>query len=89
LEIPAGPINLQRLFYWHVFKIFYQQRLTLQEMNHVNFDWYMPQNAHRQTLEQVREWCKALSLHIEHEFVEEAGISIIAKKAGKPQSANS
>jgi len=87
LEIPAGPINLQRLFYWHVFKIFYQPQLTLDEMNHVNFDWYAPLNAHRQTPEELREWCNALSLHIEHEFLEEAGISIIARKAGHAQPA--
>jgi arsenite methyltransferase len=85
LEIPAGPINLQRLFYWHVFKIFYQPELTLQEMNHVNFDWYAPLNAHRHTPEELREWCKSLGLHIEHEFLEEAGISLIAKKAGSAQ----
>ncbi len=24
LEIPAGPIDLQRLFYWHVCKMFYR-----------------------------------------------------------------
>jgi len=84
LEIPAGPINLQRLFYWHVFKIFYQPALTLQEMNHVNFDWYAPLNAHRHTPEELREWCGSLGLHIEHEFLEEAGISIIARKTAQP-----
>ncbi len=87
LQIPAGPINLQRLFYWHVFKMFYQPRLTIEEMNNVNFDWYAPLNAHRHTPEELREWCAALSLHIEHELVEEAGISIIAKKTDAPRPA--
>jgi len=82
LEIPAGRINLQRLFYWHVFKAFYQPGMTLDEMNNFNFDWYAPKNAHRQTPEQVRAWCRDLSLAIEHERIEEAGISIIARKAG-------
>ena len=80
LDIPAGPINLQRLVYWHVFKAFYRQDMTLDEMNHINFDWYAPVNAHRQSIEEVRDWCAGLSLSIEREVVEDAGITIIAKK---------
>jgi arsenite methyltransferase len=49
-------------------------------MNHLNFDWYAPKNAHRQSPEQVRRWCAELGLAVEHEHVEEAGITIIAKK---------
>jgi hypothetical protein len=49
-------------------------------MNHVNFDWFAPKNAHRQTAEEVRSWCDALNLTIEHERLEEAGITIIARK---------
>jgi ubiquinone/menaquinone biosynthesis C-methylase UbiE len=53
LDIPAGPIDLQRLFYWHVFKAFYRPDFTLDEMNHINFDWYAPRNAHRQSAAEV------------------------------------
>jgi SAM-dependent methyltransferase len=81
LEIPAGRINLQRLFYWHVFKAFHRPEMTLEEMNHINFDWYAPKNAHRQTPAEVRSWCADLSLAIEHECIEEAGIAIIARKS--------
>ena len=49
LGIPAGPIDLQRLFYWHIFKAYYRPDWSLEEMNHVNFDWYAPKNSHRQT----------------------------------------
>lgn len=80
LEIPAGRINLQRFIYWHVLKTFYQPALTLDEMNNVNFDWFAPKNAHRHTAEEVRRWCEGLSLVIERERVEEAGISVIARK---------
>ena len=79
LDIPAGKINLQRFFYWHVLKAFYRPEMTLDEMNHINFDWYAPKNARRHTVEEVREWCKTLNLDIEHEFAEEAGISVIAR----------
>lgn len=80
LDIPAGRINLQRFFYWHVLKAFYRPDLTLDEMNHINFDWYAPRNAHRHTENEVRHWCADLSLRIEHERIEEAGITIIARK---------
>ena len=80
LNIPAGKIDIQRLFYWHVFKAFYRPEMNLDEMNHINFDWYAPKNAHRQTPEEVRTWCADLNLAIEHERVEDAGITIIARK---------
>jgi SAM-dependent methyltransferase len=79
IDIPAGKINLQRFFYWHVLKAFYRPEMTLDEMNHINFDWYAPKNARRHTVEEVRSWCKTLGLEIEHEFAEEAGISVIAR----------
>ncbi|MBO6769762.1 MULTISPECIES: class I SAM-dependent methyltransferase [unclassified Thalassospira] len=80
LDIPAGKINLQRLFYWHVFKIMYRTDLTFDEMQHINFDWYAPKNAHRHSIEEVRGWCEEAGLVIEREHVEMAGISIIARK---------
>ncbi|WP_040301329.1 class I SAM-dependent methyltransferase [Afipia clevelandensis] len=81
LGIPAGKIDIQRLFYWHVFKAFHQPQMTLEEMNHINFDWYAPRNAHRQTPEDVRDWCASLGLVIEHERIEEAGITVIARRS--------
>jgi len=80
LKIPAGKINLQRFFYWHIFKAFYRPDMTLDEMNHINFDWYAPRNAHRHTIEEVHGWCARAGFTIERERVEEAGITIIAKK---------
>jgi SAM-dependent methyltransferase len=80
LDIPAGKINLQRLFYWHVFKAFYDPNLTFDEMHHINFDWYAPKNAHRHTIEEVRQWCEENNLEIRHEKEELAGITCIAAK---------
>jgi arsenite methyltransferase len=82
LNIPAEKIDIQRLFYWHIFKAYYRPDMTLDELNHVNFDWYTPRNAHRQTPEQVRAWCSEIGLEIEHERIEPAGITIIARKEG-------
>lgn len=80
LGIPAGRISVQRLIYWHVAKAFYHPDLSFDEMNHINFDWYAPRNAHRQSPEEVRGWCIEAGLEIEREVVEEAGITIIARK---------
>jgi arsenite methyltransferase len=82
LGIPAGRINLQRLVYWHVFKAYYKPEFTLEELNHINFDWYSPANAHRQSEEEVREWCERAQLVVEREHVHEAGITIFARKPG-------
>ncbi len=78
LGIPAGRINLQRLFYWHVVKAFYRPDYSMDAMNHVNFDWFAPRNAHRQSPEQVRQWCAEAGLTIMREQVEDAGITIVA-----------
>lgn len=80
LGIPAGRINVQRLFYWHVAKLFYHTGLTFDEMNHINYDWYAPANAHRQSPEEVRGWCADCGLSIEREVIEDAGITIVARK---------
>ena len=81
LDIEAGKINIQRLFYWHVLKCFYRPDFSLDEMNHINFDWFAPKNAFRQTPEEVRGWCNEADLKIEREKIEEAGITIVARKS--------
>jgi arsenite methyltransferase len=80
LGIPSGKIDIQRLFYWHVFKAYYRPEFSLDEMNHTNFDWYGPKNAHRQTVEEVKKWCVDLGMKIERLVEEPAGITVIAKK---------
>jgi arsenite methyltransferase len=80
LGIPAGKMDLQRFFYWHFCKAFYRSDWTLDEMNHVNFDWYRPTNCHRQTPEQVRAWVTQNGLEIVKWDTREEGISVIARK---------
>jgi SAM-dependent methyltransferase len=80
LGIPAGRINVQRLFYWHVAKTFFHPDLSFGEMNHINYDWYAPANAHRQSADEVRAWCAESGLSIEREVIEDAGLTIIARK---------
>ena len=80
LGIPKGPIDLQRFFYWNVCKLFYRPEYTLDEMNHINFDWFRPLNCHRQTPEEVRRWCEEAGLEVERMDVQEAGITVIARR---------
>jgi arsenite methyltransferase len=85
IGIPAGQIDIQRLFYWHVLKAFYRPDLTFDEMHHINYDWFAPANAHRQSPEEVQKWCAEGGLDIERENLQEAGITIIARKRqGRP-----
>ena len=80
LGIKAGRYDLQRFFYWNIAKAFYRPDLSFDEMAHINFDWFAPLNAHRQSEQQVRQWCADAGFEIEREVVEEAGITVIARR---------
>jgi hypothetical protein len=80
LGISAGEIDIQRLFYWHVFKAFYKADWSLDELNHINFDWYRPHNCHRQTPEEIKEWCRHAGLEIEHMDEQESGLTVVGRK---------
>jgi len=81
LGIPKGTYDLQRFFYWHVCKAYYRPEFSLDEMNHINFDWFRPKNCFRQTPDEVRAWCERAGLQVETLRVEEAGITVVARKA--------
>jgi arsenite methyltransferase len=80
LGIPAGRIDLQRFVYWNICKLYYRPDWTPDEMNHVNFDWFRPLNCHRQTPEEVRRWCEEAGLAIERMDVQQAGITVVARR---------
>jgi arsenite methyltransferase len=86
LGIKRGPIDIQRFFYWNVCKTFYRPDFTVDEMNHINFDWFRPLNCHRQTPEEVRRWCAEAGLEIERMDVQEAGITVVARRPGETRS---
>lgn len=80
LGIKAGRYNLQRLIYWHVAKLFWNENFSFEANNHVNFDWYAPRYAHRQTEAEVRGWCAESGLEIVHFDGQEAGFTVRAIK---------
>lgn len=81
LGIPSGPIDIQRLFYWHVWKAYYRSDFSLDEMNHINFDWFTPKYAHRHSEEEVNSWCADLGLIIQNIQIEDAGITVLATRS--------
>lgn len=80
LGIKAGRHDVQRLIYWNFAKLFWNENLAFEENVHINFDWYRPRYAHRQTEEQVREWCEEARLDIRHLHDSEAGYTVRAVK---------
>jgi SAM-dependent methyltransferase len=80
LEIPKGKYNLQRLLYWFFIKMYYDEKFSIDEMNHINFDWYRPLNCHRLSPDEIKGWLKNLELEKLRFYVEESGITVIARK---------
>jgi len=78
LGIPAGTYDIQRLLYWHFAKMFWNPELSFEENHHINFDWYHPAYAHRQSEEELRSWCRDLGLEIKHFDGQESGFTVRA-----------
>ena len=53
---------------------------SLEEMNHVHFDWFRPLNCHRHTKEEIISFCEEAHLKIEHLNVQKSGITVVARK---------
>ena len=78
LEIKAGSYDVQRLIYWKFAKLYWNSALSFEENVHINFDWYRPTYAHRQTEDQVRTWCAEANLEITRLHDSEAGYTVRA-----------
>ncbi len=79
LGIPKGPIDLQRLFHWHLFKCFWNEEFDFFTNNIVNFDWYHPEYCFRFEPDEFRAWF-AEGWEIRAWDVQESGISCRARK---------
>ncbi len=79
LGIKKGPIDLQRLFHWHVFKCFWNDEFDFFTNNIVNFDWYHPEHCFRFEPDEFRAWF-AEGWDVQAWDVQEAGISCRARK---------
>ena len=81
LGIPKGVYPVQRLFYWYFCKAYHRPDYTIEELQHVNFDWYRPLVCHRQSPVEVEGWCGTVGLSIERLHVDDAGISVVARRS--------
>jgi SAM-dependent methyltransferase len=84
LGIAAGRYDVQRLVYWHFAKLFWNESLSFDENNHVNFDWYHPRYSHRQTEDDLRRWCRDNDLEITRFDAQESGFTVRAVKSPAP-----
>ena len=81
LGIPAGRHDVQRLIYWHLLKLFWNDDFSFEQNNHVNFDWYAPRYAHRHTDSDVRRWCADANLTVEYlDTTDQAGLTLHARR---------
>jgi SAM-dependent methyltransferase len=80
LGIPAGEHDVQRLIYWHFAKLFWNEAWSFEENVHLNFDWYRPRYAHRQTADEVRQWCADAGLTITRFHEQESGFTVRVTK---------
>lgn len=81
LGITAGTYSVQRFIYHFFMKCFWNDENSFEDNAVINYDWYGPELATRHTLEEVREWFLANDLTIEHEFVDEYGITVRGQRS--------
>jgi SAM-dependent methyltransferase len=81
LGIKAGEEDVQRLIYWNFAKLYWNDALSFEENVHVNFDWYRPRYAHRQSEAEVRSWCTEAGLSIERFHEQQSGFSVVAVRS--------
>jgi ubiquinone/menaquinone biosynthesis C-methylase UbiE len=80
LGLRAGEHDVQRIIYWHFAKLYWNETFSFEENVHINFDWYRPWYAHRQTAEEVRNWCAKGGLSIEWFHEQDSGFTVKAIK---------
>jgi SAM-dependent methyltransferase len=80
LGIRRGTYDIQRFVYWNFAKVYWNDSLSFEENVHVNFDWYRPQYAHRQTAAELRAWCDEFNLRVDWFHEQDSGFSVRAVK---------
>jgi arsenite methyltransferase len=80
LGIKAGHHDVQRLIYWNFGKLYWNPDIPFESNVHINFDWYRPQYAHRQSEPELRQWCDEAGLRIERFQDQDSGFTVVAVK---------
>jgi len=75
LGIKAGEHDIQRLIYYTMFKCYWNGAMSFDDNVLINYDWYHPVYAWRQTEEEVRGWLAEAGLVLTHMDVSDSGIT--------------
>jgi SAM-dependent methyltransferase len=76
IGIEAGEYDVQRIFYHHFFKCFWNPELSYDENVAINYDWYHPQLCTRHTIEEILGWFADADLTVVHQLVDHYGITV-------------
>jgi SAM-dependent methyltransferase/uncharacterized protein YbaR (Trm112 family) len=76
LGINAGETDIQRFIYWTFLKCYWNDELPFDENTIVNFDWFVPEHAHRHSADEIREWCRKNNIEITWFNEEESGYTV-------------
>ena len=80
LGIKAGRYDVQRFVYWNFAKLFWNDDYPFDTNHHINFDWYHPRYAHRQTRQDIERWCREAGLSIGYFNEQDSGFTVRAVK---------
>jgi SAM-dependent methyltransferase/uncharacterized protein YbaR (Trm112 family) len=76
LGITAGETDIHRFIYWNFLKCFWNDGLPFEENAIINFDWFVPEHAHRHSENEIRSWCLKKGIEIVWFNAEESGYSV-------------
>ena len=80
IGIEAGEYDIQRLFYHHFIKCFWNAELGYEENVAINYDWYHPQLCTRHTIDEILGWFDEAGLRVEHHLVDHYGITVRGRR---------
>ena len=80
LEIKAGTYDLQRFFYYHIMKLFYNAELPFTRHVVNNWNAYFPANVLFHTIDEIRRMVAAAGMEFEHFNDQGNGVALIARK---------
>ena len=81
LGIKAGTYPVQRLFYNFFVKCYWNEELSMEDNNMINYDWYHPSLCSRHTVEEVHSWFFSNDIQIIHSREDDYGITVRGKKS--------
>lgn len=80
LGIKKGVHSVQRLLYYTMLKSFYHPEYSLDQLNHINFDWFRPKNCFRHTAEEVAKFVGSAGLELKRLHEGPSGITVVCRR---------